>query len=119
MLYNPNYSPLWYRKLGMLTPDEFKQDSNDKLKCHKLLDSTFQTFKISNLIIGHTPQFSLYNLGINSACDKKIFRVDIGASRAFHNIIDNIQHNEYKDSRQPQVLEILYDNSEYTFNILK
>jgi hypothetical protein len=119
MLYNSNYSPLWYRKLGMLTPDQFNKTQKDKLDCNKLLNSTFQTFKLSNLIIGHTPQFSLYNLGINSACDEKIFRVDIGASRAFENIIEKEEHLKYRESREPQVLEILYDNNKYSFNILK
>jgi hypothetical protein len=115
-LYDSNFSPLWYRKMGYLQTDNFDKTGHSTHECKKLVDPVFKTFKLSNLIIGHTPQFGVNNQGINSACDKKVFRVDIGASRAFENIIESEQ---YKDIRKPQVLEILYINNEYTFNILK
>ena len=43
------------------------------------------------MIIGHTPQAEH---GINSTCGNRIFRIDIGASKAF------------ETKRAPQVLEI-------------
>ena len=32
--------------------------------------------------MGHTPQY-MYGKGINSECNNKLWRVDIGASKAF------------------------------------
>jgi len=116
-LYEPNFSPLWYRKMGYLQTDNFDKTGHSNHECKKIVDPVFKTFKLSNLIIGHTPQFGVNNQGINSACDKKVFRVDIGASRAFENILET---DQYKETRKPQVLEILYSkNNGYTFNILK
>ena len=112
-LYDSKFSPLWYRKMGMLKSDNIT--SNNNYECRKIVDPVFKTFKLSNLIIGHTPQFGVDNQGINSACNQKVFRVDIGASRAFDNILD--EKNDI--SRKPQVLEILFDNNQYIFNILK
>jgi hypothetical protein len=43
------------------------------------------------MVIGHTPQTVD---GINETCGSRLFRIDVGASKAFH------------DRREPQVLEI-------------
>ena len=40
---------------------------------------------IKGMIMGHSPQF-MYNKGINSSYDNRIWRVDIGASKAFGEI---------------------------------
>ena len=48
---------------------------------------------------------------INSVCDNKVWRVDIGASNAFH----EFKHGE----SNVEVLEITYKNNKPIFNILK
>ena len=58
------------------------------------------------MILGHSPQF-MYDKGINSACNDKIWRVDVGASRAFGSVDD--------PNRKVQVLVIENDNK---FNVL-
>lgn len=66
---------------------------------------------IKGMIMGHSPQF-MYNRGINSSNNNRIWRVDIGASRAFGKV-DN--SNECKH-RKVQVLVINNDNN---FSIIK
>lgn len=60
------------------------------------------------MVVGHTPQIEN---GINSTCDDKVWRVDIGASQAF-DVFDKIKNS----GRKPSVLEIVDDGKE--FNIL-
>lgn len=55
---------------------------------------------VKYLAIGHTPQFNM-DLGINSICDDRIWRCDVGMSKAFNNVTSVY--------RKPQVLEILND----------
>ena len=40
---------------------------------------------IKGMVMGHSPQF-MYNRGINSSYDNRIWRVDIGASKAFGDV---------------------------------
>ena len=60
------------------------------------------------MVVGHTPQI---DKGINSTCDKSVWRVDLGASKAF-DVFDRIKNS----GRKPAVLEIVNDGEE--FNIL-
>ena len=102
-------SPLWHRNLAMIPPD----NENDKGIINKDCKTYFEPLKnyfsekgilnLKGLIIGHTPQLSIHNKGINTACNKGIIRIDIGASKAFNNIFDE-KDIKY---RQPQVIEIL------------
>ena len=102
-------SPLWYRKLAYIKPDLDNNDNNNNNEeCDLYLKPVINLLAENNiymrgLIIGHTPQFSIHNLGINTACNKHIIRVDIGASKAFNNIIDS----NMDELRKPQVAEIL------------
>ena len=57
--------------------------------------------------MGHSPQF-MYNKSINSSANNRLWRVDVGASRAFGEIDDN--------NRLVQVLVINNDND---FSILR
>ena len=66
---------------------------------------------IKGMIMGHSPQF-MYNRGINSSNNNRIWRVDIGASRAF-GPIDNSPECKH---RKVQVLVIKDDNN---FSIIK
>lgn len=101
-LNNQQLSPFWPRLYGKLK-------ANQK-NCSTDIDDVLQILQIKGMIIGHTPQ--MYNNdGINSTCNKKIWRVDVGTSDAFKTI------NDLTDTtKQIQALEIL-NNS--TFNIIK
>jgi hypothetical protein len=103
-------SPLWYRNLAMIKPDIPNNNYYDD-DCKTYYEPVEKYFKDENilemkgLIIGHTPQLSIHNKGINTACNKKIIRIDIGASKAFNKIFKNDDIN-----RKPQVIEIINNN---------
>lgn len=105
-------SPVWCRDFG----EEITDPREEKVltgKFNLLLDE----YNISNksyhlkydippakyVAVGHTPQFH-NDKGINSICDGKMWRCDVGMSRAFGDCPDN------DTTRCPQVLEILNDN---------
>ena len=103
-------SPFWPRVLGNLKNDLPMTDES----CKKHFKPTFKILNenIENIVIGHTPQFYANNMGLNSTCDNKIWRIDTGSSIAFNVFDDNNQ-----DKRRIQILEILNDGKEV--NILK
>jgi len=110
-------SIFWNRILGYLESDKIvKNMSEDKKKrtlenCDKILKEMLQTVNINGIVIGHTPQMSEKNNGINSACNQRVWRVDIGASSAF----DMFRSTK----RNIQVLEIKYDEQKKPrFNII-
>lgn len=111
-------SIFWNRILGYIESDlsvnqlDVELQNKYKHKCDTLLDDVFRLYDIGGIIIGHTPQMSAKNNGINSACGQKIWRVDIGASDAFDMFRNNIKKNV-------QVLEIKYKNDKPKFNILQ
>ena len=100
-------SPLWFRKLAMIPPDNSSTTELHK-DCYTYYEPLVEHFQINELIelkgliIGHTPQLSVHNKGINMACNNKIMRIDIGASKAF-----NKMFNKNDVNRKPQVIEIL------------
>lgn len=100
-------SPFWSR----IYSDAEEFDSSSKrefLKTLKMLNlRNNHSTQIKGMIMGHSPQF-MYNMGLNSACDNRIWRVDIGMSRAFGKIDSPL--------RKVQVLQILDDNK---FSILR
>ena len=98
-------SILWNRDFGELdiTPNKDKDltkqlDSilNEYNKKNSTINSSNQ---VTHIAIGHTVQYTS-NKGINSICDGRVWRCDVGMSRAF---------GQRKDEphRKPQVLEIL------------
>ena len=105
IIYSSSISPLWYRKLAMIPPDN-KNDNILHKDCETYLDPVInqlkKSFKLKGIIIGHTPQLSIHNKGINMACNNKIIRIDIGASKAFNKMFEKNDIN-----RKPQVIEIL------------
>lgn len=106
-------SLFWNRVLGKIEPGK----EYDEPTCSKNIDRVLSVLKVSNIIIGHTPQSFLYNDGINSTCGKHVWRVDNGSSMAFHYLDKKyMETGEIDPSREPQVLEILNDTK---FNILK
>mgnify|MGYP001433356773 FL=1 len=82
---------LWNREFAIGNPD-----------CNKLQE-VLNHFKVGSMIVGHTVQEN----GINSKCDKKIWRVDTGMSDAFGS------------DGKIQVLEILNDGKSLAKNNFK
>jgi hypothetical protein len=99
-LNDPELSPFWPRIYGQIDPN--------KEKCGEEIDKVFEVLEIKGMIVGHTPQYHNNEFGINETCNKKIWRVDVGVSTAFHGAND--QHKKI------QVLEILNNQ---LFNIIK
>jgi hypothetical protein len=95
-------SIFWNRTLAYVPSDTSVE------KCDEILKDTFKTWKISGIIIGHTPKIKE---GITSACDGRIWDVDIGASNAFHS---------FKEGQKVEVLEITYTKDDKPiFKVLK
>ena len=116
-LYNNDddtYSPFWTRVFSDL--DEWNEEYHTTLfkKTLELLNKknkrTSRT-QIKGMIVGHSPQF-MYNKCLNSSCDNALWRVDVGASRAF-GLFGGKKQNY---NRKVQILEIINDKE---FNILR
>ena len=86
-------SPFWTRTFS----NTFSGHSE---KSCSILNNTMEYLKLKGMVVGHTVQN-----GINSACDGKIWRTDIGMSRSFGK------------KQKIQVLEILNNGKE--INVLK
>lgn len=99
-------SPVWSRIFGdeetSIISDKYNNMIKQYNETNKKYHITNNIPALENIAIGHTPQFYA-NKKINSILDGRVWRCDIGMSRAFGNSSDN----KY---RQPQVLEILDDD---------
>lgn len=87
--FNYSNSVLWDRKLGGQT-----------VNCEEV-DTMLEDIGAKHIIIGHTPQSI-----INSKCNNKIWRVDVGLSRS-------LGDNDF------QILEITKNKDSYNFKVLK
>lgn len=76
-----------YKKLVSCAEDERRCD------CGALQQALSMLSGAARMVVGHTIQ----EAGINSACDDRVFRIDVGLSRGCGN-------------GEPQVLEILNDS---------
>lgn len=130
LLNSSRTSPLWYRKLAYIPPDK---NGNEDQQCRTLFRQTLNkinrhndfeisdipVFQVKGMVIGHTPQFTVFGTGITTACNDKLIRADIGASKAFDVFKDEL--GPLNESRKPQVVEILTDlsNKISTVKILK
>lgn len=74
-------------EIGILTNRKF---GNEKINCKKTID-TLKNLKANHMVVGHTVQDK-----INSVCNHKVWRIDVGISRAFGN----------SDIKRIQLLEI-------------
>jgi hypothetical protein len=105
-----NKSPVWNREFGDLSINEQNRELETKYnellnKFNTTNEKYHKTYKIPEakyIAIGHTPQF-YSKQNINSVFNGKIWRCDVGMSRAF----GPIKEDKY---RNPQVLEILDDD---------
>jgi len=101
-------SPFWTRIFS--DHEDWKGE-----KSKQLFDETMRHINLKNkgcgcpakgLVMGHSPQF-MYDHAINSEYNNKIWRVDVGMSRAFGPVIPGT--NDY-NNRKTQVLIIKDDN---------
>ena len=127
LLNSSQFSPLWYRRLAYIPRDDNNEEHTDCKKIFqpilkKLNEKNFKSsisnepsIQIKGMVIGHTPQFTVFNTGITTACHNTLIRADIGASVAFNVFSDKIDN-----SRLPQVVEITTDlnTKESTVKIL-
>jgi hypothetical protein len=104
------YSPFWSRTFSDMEEwndhrclNEFKKT----LHYVNIKNSRQNNNIIKGMVMGHSPQF-MYNKSINSSANNRLWRVDVGASRAFGEVNDN--------NRLVQVLVINNDNE---FSILR
>ena len=78
------HSPFWTRIYSDL--DDWGQDSliefNNTMNSINIWNSKNNDNKAYGIVMGHSPQF-MYDKGINSSINNRIWRVDVGASRAF------------------------------------
>lgn len=132
LLNSSKLSPLWYRRLAYIPPDNIV--SNKKIShpdCKNIYDpiikkinknnfnssiETNPTIQIKGMVIGHTPQFTVFGQGITTACNDRLIRADVGASQAFDGITRSYDGNsntsilpKENNPRHPQVVEILTD----------
>lgn len=112
LLNSDKISPFWPRMLGNIPPN--KDNHPD---CKKYVEPVLKTLQIGHIVVGHTPQYYVHRDGINFTCgDKKVGRVDIGSSNAFHpfdimseDLKKNKNDGHTSESRIVQVLEIIND----------
>ncbi len=97
---------LWSRLFSDCSPHNKKQQKQNL----DILNSILDVYNTKNnpsvdakyIAIGHTPQFNM-NIGINSVCNNRVWRCDVGMSKAFNDVNSKF--------RLPQVLEIINDGS--------
>ena len=109
-----NNSVLWNREFGNTHIDNEKEKHlltklNTILLEYNTKNNVYT--KATHIAIGHTTQYSS-NKGINSICNERVWRCDVGMSRAFGSV-------EKASHRNPQVLEILNSNGEEKITILQ
>lgn len=102
-------SPFWSRMLSdheEWIPGHSEKIFSDTIENANLKNNRTEHNKIKGMILGHSPQF-MYNKGINGACNNRLWRVDVGMSRAFGKLD---KCDEDFGNRQVQVLVIKNDN---------
>ena len=88
----------WTREFGDLGNWEDERSGKLFKRTMDVVNSTNnrQIDKLAKgLVVGHTPQYTNYK-GINSSCDGKMWRVDIGASKAFGPCANGDYENKFR-----------------------
>ena len=107
---NDEYSPFWSRTFSDMEEWCDTKCLNEFTKSIHYLNIKNKRKNnniIKGMIMGHSPQF-MYNKSINSSANNRLWRVDVGASKAFGEVDDV--------NRLVQVLVIKNDDN---FSILK
>lgn len=106
-------TPFWTRAYGYISKNKPITD-----RACKIVKDFLEVYKLGHIVIGHTPQMSTKDSGINSTCYEKdpktgrLHRVDGGFSTSFDMFRNGAE-------RKVQVLEILHNSDNtYSFNIL-
>lgn len=107
-------SPFWTRvfsDLGDWDESRSTQEFMETLNVLNIKNKRNVNNAIKGMIVGHSPQF-MYGKSINSACNNRLWRTDIGMSRAF----GKLNCDNDRELRKVQVLVIENDTS---FKIIK
>jgi hypothetical protein len=120
-------SLIWSRTFGEIQPTQSENELAamlDKILAtyNEKNNNTLSYNKATHIAIGHTPQIhDNKQLGINSICNERVWRCDVGMSKAFTNTENSSKNNSNKDNsnkdnstkdnstkkRKIQVLEII------------
>ena len=100
ILFNGNTSPFWTRILGSIPKDVDLTDD----QCKNYIEPILDLWGISNMIIGHTPT-QVFGNKMNSTCNNKLWRIDIGLSQNIHSD-KSIQFLEILDDKKFNIFEI-------------
>jgi hypothetical protein len=110
-------SPFWCRVYSDMDEwgNESAKEFSKTMNMINVWNNKNNDFRAHGIIMGHSPQF-MYGHSINSSLNNRIWRVDVGASRAFGKLTGPDAKN-----RLAQVLVILNDgrNAETDFQIVK
>ena len=109
---NDTISPFWsriYSDHEEIT-NETEEQFNQTIQYINEVNKDEQFIPARGMIVGHSPQF-MYGKPLNSGLDGRIWRVDVGVSRAF----GKHENKMLNPLRKVQVLEILND---ITINVL-
>jgi hypothetical protein len=107
-------SPFWSRVFSDLDEWDDKQSTHD---FHQTIATLNRNNKrnvkneIKGMVVGHSPQF-MYNKGLNSACNNRLWRTDVGMSRAFGKL------NVCKEELVNRKVQILVIENDSKFRIL-
>lgn len=74
-------SPFWSRIFSDLDDWNERQSTLEFNETIQLLNKNNKT-SIKGMVVGHSPQF-MYDKPLNGACNNRLWRVDVGMSRAF------------------------------------
>ena len=113
-LDDDDHSPFWSRIYSDMDEWNGKDSVRDFIKMLNVINVKNirkNDNAIKGIVMGHSPQF-MYDRGINSSAQNRIWRVDVGASRAFGKIENTLECAH----RLVQVLVIENDNK---FSIVK
>ena len=113
-LDDDDHSPFWSRIYSDM--DEWDQQTSIREFIKTLNTMNVKNIRsndtaIKGMVMGHSPQF-MYNRGINASANNRIWRVDVGASRAFGKIENNAECNH-------RLVQILVIENDTSFSILK
>lgn len=108
---NPDDSPLWTRRFGMLGYHQSKNQTNYPSECDTLMRPLLEMYSVGKIFVGHTVVSDTNS--ITTSCKDSIYYVDTGASHA-------MQKGERMVIPGAQILEIIYNNEhkKYDYNKL-